>query len=351
MAAICSKAVYEPNERPTIPRHSIQMVHALKPSIDGTVKASAIYVVERISIDAGRTTTIVLSIRGSKSIMDWMVNSNDRGSDASNFIDMDTLQALTGTQSSGPLLVHRGFLLAAREMIPRIKVEFEAVMKKNPGSVDVIFTGHSAGGGVASLLFAHFFSYALTKYDVLNSPHVRLSCITFGAPPIFSEDILPTFYSFPPDLIGKGLMLAIINEGDPVPRSCETYVNKVLLQLLRKDVDGHDSSMTKNPSKTIGSLLSGRSRKIAAAKQRYSLPVLDLYALGDLVVLRDRNADGEAGVEEDLHAAVLRKQDLEKLLFANFFAHQKDEYVDVAGKLAKGEFNGRRGWVRCSIGW
>jgi hypothetical protein len=69
-------------------------------------------------------------------------------------------------------------------------------------------------------------------------------------------------------------------------------------------------------------------------------------------VLRDRNSDAEDEAEEDLQANVLSRQELQGLLFANFFAAQKAEYVDVAAKLASGEFNGRNGWgTRVTSGW
>jgi hypothetical protein len=36
----------------------------------------------------------------------------------------------------------------------------------------------------------------------------------FGAPPFFSQGVTPLFRSIPAGVIGKGMMLAMINEGD-----------------------------------------------------------------------------------------------------------------------------------------
>jgi hypothetical protein len=164
---------------------------------------------------------------------------------------------------------------------------------------------------------------------------------------------LTTFRAFPPGIIGNGLMLAITNEGDPIPRSCHVYIHHILFRLLRKSGDERESTASKNPSTSrISTFLFSRSRNNASSTPIYTLPALELHALGDLIVLRDRNSDAEDEVEEDIQVNVLSRQELQGLLFANFFAHQKDEYVDVAAKLASGEFNGRNGWgTRVTSGW
>ena len=87
IAARCAKAVYPGESQPDIPRHSIWQTFKLEPSsLDSLTKVSALYVAERVSIDEGRLTTIVVSIRGSKSIVDWIVNANNHAVDVKGFI-------------------------------------------------------------------------------------------------------------------------------------------------------------------------------------------------------------------------------------------------------------------------
>jgi hypothetical protein len=66
--------------------------------------------------------------------------------------------------------------------------------------------------------------------------------------------------------------------------------------------------------------------------QIFPLPALTLHALSDLVVMRDANADADELVAEVFQALMIQPHDLSGLLFANFFAHEKDEYVEVARK-------------------
>ncbi|OCK76081.1 alpha/beta-hydrolase [Lepidopterella palustris CBS 459.81] len=344
IAARCAKAVYPGESLPDIPRHSIRQTFRLEPSLDGLTKASALYVVERVSIDEGRLTTIVVSIRGSKSIVDWMVNANNPAADAKDFINMEALNMLTGQNDTSALLVHRGFLASARELAPKIRPHLESALRSNPGSIDVIFTGHSAGGAVASLLFTHFFSNAFMLYNFLDAAHIRLSVITFGAPPIFSRDIHPVFSNIPSGLIGRGVLWSIINEGDPIPRADDAYI-RVLLRFVQKtDAASTPASLPAPTNRFLSFTQRGSS------KPRQQLPPLSLHALGTLIVLRDANADAaDLDAEEDLRAEVLRRQELETLLFANFFAHKMDSYLEGVDLVARGEVNGKSGWLQSGL--
>ena len=253
---------------------------------------------------------------------------------------MEALNMLAGQNDTGALLVHRGFLASARELAPKIRPHLESALRSNPGKVNVIFTGHSAGGAVASLLYAHFFSNAFTLYSFLDAAHISLSIITFGAPPIFSRDILPVFSNIPPGLVGKGELWSIVNEGDPVPRADDAYI-RVLLRLIQKT----DTAGAPAPTnRFLGFAQRGSS------KPRQQLPPLSLYALGTLIVLRDANADAaDLEAEEELRAEVLRPQELGTLLFANFFAHKMNSYLEGVDRVARGEVNGKSGWLHSQL--
>ncbi|KAH8702864.1 Alpha/Beta hydrolase protein [Phaeosphaeriaceae sp. PMI808] len=339
IAARCCKALYPGEGPPDIPRHSVRQKFTLQPSVSGLTKASALYIAERVSVDQGKLTTIVVSIRGSKSIIDWVVNANNQAVDGGNFINMNMLNMLSGKNDTSPLFVHHGFLNSARDLAPKIRPHLESALRSNPGNVDIIFAGHSAGGSVASLLYAHFFSNIFTNYTFLDSANIRLSNITFGAPPIFSRDIHTIISNAPPGLVGKGVLLSIINEGDPIPRSDDAYI-RILLQLLQKPIAIATDSIS------TSRLFSSTQR--ASAKPRQDLPPLSLYALGTLIVLRDANADVD-DAKEDFQAHVVRQQELGSLLFANFFEHKMDEYLVGVDRVACGEVNGKRGWLQTRL--
>lgn len=86
-------------------------------------------------------------------------------------------------------------------------------------------TGHSAGGAVATLLYAHMLCEDLrSELVILTGCFKRIHCITFGTPPI---SLLPLQKPSEPRL-KKSLFLSFINEGDPVPRADKAYIRSLL---------------------------------------------------------------------------------------------------------------------------
>jgi len=55
------------------------------------------------------------------------------------------------------IAAHRGFLKSARSLLPLIDEQIQNGVSQH-GVQHVLFTGHSAGGAIASLLFAHYLS-------------------------------------------------------------------------------------------------------------------------------------------------------------------------------------------------
>jgi hypothetical protein len=51
--------------------------------------------------------------------------------------------------------VHSGFLNGAKALLPEIKSQISSSLADNAGIQHVIFTGHSAGGAVITLIFMH----------------------------------------------------------------------------------------------------------------------------------------------------------------------------------------------------
>ncbi|OJZ81312.1 hypothetical protein ASPFODRAFT_703570 [Aspergillus luchuensis CBS 106.47] len=86
-------------------------------------------------------SVLVVAVRGSTSVMDWMVNGNG--------------EPITPSQSIGEPEAgyHKGYLAVAEAMQARLAEEVRAAVGA-PGDMDLLFTGHSAGGGMAQLFYA-----------------------------------------------------------------------------------------------------------------------------------------------------------------------------------------------------
>jgi len=58
--------------------------------------------------------------------------------------------------AKGPHTGHAGFLSSAEAILPVLLKHLEGLLGGSSDIKHVLFTGHSAGGAVASLLFANF---------------------------------------------------------------------------------------------------------------------------------------------------------------------------------------------------
>lgn len=137
---------------------------------------------------------------------------------------------------------HSGFLNVARAMVTPVAARLLALLDENPAranrSCSLVITGHSAGGAVAALLYAHMMTPLSHVADAQNYPSSqihspltaltplfkRVHCITFGAPPV---SLLPLQI---PEAARKkkSMFFAFINEGDPVPRADKAVVTSLL---------------------------------------------------------------------------------------------------------------------------
>lgn len=73
--------------------------------------------------------------------------------------DTNAFRSTTGISSSAQLQAHGGFLHAAKESLAEISKSLADAIAKT-GATRVLFAGHSAGGAVVNLLFAHFVTCA-----------------------------------------------------------------------------------------------------------------------------------------------------------------------------------------------
>ena len=188
------------------------------------------------SIPVDDMNMVVFAIRGSQTFMDWAVNLNSAPASPEHFLVSPHHHRTTGPatdnfeQDDSGNMCHSGFLSVARKMIAPVAARIRALLEEDPtrSTCSLVLTGHSAGGAVASLLYAHMLAQNVRSgLNVLTncmfpgySPpgtanpilgFKRVHCVTFGAPPV---SLLPL--SKPPlQRFEKSLFLSFVNEGDP----------------------------------------------------------------------------------------------------------------------------------------
>ncbi|KAL8849342.1 MAG: hypothetical protein Q9221_005693 [Calogaya cf. arnoldii] len=159
-AAKCSAAIYQP-QRPSILEDDVfqyQSLYYTEPTRLGTVKATAFYEARPMSpIDSQRCGILIIAIRGSASKVDHMINLNNQATAVEDFI-----QSAKPSEGLDRPQVHSGFLIGAKALTQCIAKQLEESIN-NDGPKEVLFTGHSAGAAVSSLLFHHFLSSASSK--------------------------------------------------------------------------------------------------------------------------------------------------------------------------------------------
>ena len=159
----------------------------------------------------------------------------------------------------------------------------------------LIFTGHSAGGAIASLLYAHILNAPepLTPLSSLRDRFATIHCLTFGAPPVTT----PALRQLGP----RSQFLAFVNEGDPVPRCDQKYIDSLLRLYI-----------TPEP--------------VPEGVQRWPCPEPVLHNAGDVVLVGKR-------VREDGLTALLKPGgasdgSLREFVMGNPRAHSTDVYLE-----------------------
>lgn len=167
------------------------------------------------SLPIDNLNTIVFAIRGTQTFMDWAVNFKEAPS------------APTGFMDNPDNFCHTGFLQVAKAMIRPVAERLRELLQQDPsrGLASLLITGHSAGGAVAQLLYAHMTSQTVSsELTFLTGFFKRVHCVTFGAPPV------SLFPLERPE--GKqhhrSLFFAFANEGDPVVRADRAIVRSLL---------------------------------------------------------------------------------------------------------------------------
>jgi hypothetical protein len=112
-------------------------------------------------------------------------------------------------------------------MIKPVARRLRTLLTENPSrsASSLLITGHSAGGAVAQLLYAHMLSTTVnSELNYLAGFFKRVHCVTFGTPPV---SLLPL--STPKVKQNrKNLFFTFVNEGDPVARADKAVIKSLL---------------------------------------------------------------------------------------------------------------------------
>ncbi|KAL5441096.1 hypothetical protein PMIN06_009448 [Paraphaeosphaeria minitans] len=229
---------------------------------------------ERIKISQHRTISqtwvTVVAVAGTRGLKDWVVNLKNSASEP---------DGILGGQRT---MCHAGFLEAVRILIRPIARSLSAV---EDGST-LLFTGHSAGAAIASLLYSHLKSTKNSPLAQTAAGFDTIHRIIFGAPPI-STIPLPVHADERSDS-RSSLFLSLINDGDPITKADMGYIANRWLKhfrhhspLIRRSWDNHaldpGSGVAATPSRRMfansGTLLSMRVEP--ARKSQISIRVVD----------------------------------------------------------------------------
>lgn len=291
------------------------------------------------SIPIDDMNTVVFAIRGSQTFMDWAVNFRPAPASPAGFLD------------DPGNLCHSGFLHVARQMIAPVSARLRSLLQENPSrsNCSLLITGHSAGGAVASLLYAHMMSETVSsELNHLTGFFKRVHCITFGSPPV---SLLPLQKPSHPRH-QKSLFLSFINEGDPVPRA-DKIVLTSLLKLYASPAPNSVCNLTTAAATAATATASSLALPLPNKKQKEKWPKKDkksnswpgpatpkpmwhippstLSTAGRLVLLRLK--PGTVG-EQNVEACVVSDEQLRGVVFGDPVCHMMALYARRVEVLA-----------------
>jgi hypothetical protein len=311
------------------------------------------------SVPMDYMNTIVFAIRGTATFMDWAVNLDTTPTAPTGFLDDPTN------------LCHSGFLSVARNTIGPVAKRLRQFLEEDPrrASHSLLITGHSAGGAVAALLYAHMLASspeAESELTAVAGCFKRVHCITFGAPPVSVKPLTkPTdevTLSRHPQL-RKSVFLSFVNEGDPVTRADKGYV-KSLLELyaapapkpasVEKSIEGKKAHKQRGSTQKSPRSSSSSTAVTNPARPTWPVPDCSLSLAGRVVVLRS-GADMTKGaaaprkktktieerLKEGVVAQVATDAQLRGVVWGDPVAHMMRLYLGRVEVLAVGAVTGR----------
>jgi hypothetical protein len=293
------------------------------------------------SVPVDDMNTVVFAIRGTGKFMDWAVNLHTAPTSPTGFLD------------DPGNLCHGGFLDVARKMVKPVAARLRQLLGENPNraSCSLLITGHSAGGAVAALLYAHMLSESVkSELNILTGCFKRIHMVSFGAPPV---SLMPL--SKPPNSerrLMKSLFLSFVNEGDPVSRIEKAYVRSLVelyaspapktmtnQALLADKVPASTSKLNlslglakqeKRPKLPPRSATAPNGEIRPISNVVWKVPAATFSNAGRQVVLRvPRNCR-----EVDVRACIVTDEEMRGVVFGDVMMHMMDLYARRIETLA-----------------
>ncbi|KAK0616945.1 Alpha/Beta hydrolase protein [Immersiella caudata] len=310
----CAAMVYDQTQQLGPKGFDIEPVLHRTPSSMGTVKASSMWKIPFTPIPGWSGKTLVVSIKGTSTITDHMVNMNGKSKDASK------LFKIPGQET--PVQAHAGFLSCAEALIPAITTGILQQLGLDTKISNIVFTGHSAGGAVASLVFLHF---TFLENPPPQIAWTKLSLITFGSAPSTSRPLTALCKDRP----NIGLTLAIVNEYDMIPRADGPYLRSVI-----------DLYRSRNGLPLVSADASSLPIVEDADMKAWPLPAPEYSLVGDIIVLRLKLMDASASNDDEtfsqaetlttptVNAVEVTHEEFSKLLFCDIGTHRRTTYLE-----------------------
>ncbi|TVY82789.1 hypothetical protein LSUE1_G002250 [Lachnellula suecica] len=269
------------------------------------------------------TRLLIVSIRGSqlKSLSDWAVNKAAKPASPAGFLDDEDNEC------------HAGFLQVAKAMVDQVAAQ----LQQHPASSErpsLLFTGHSAGGAVAAMLYCHMLSTSVnSNLTGLANQFSSINCMTFGAPPLSLTPLRK------PDH-GSGVFLSFANEGDPILRLSDAAYMKSLAKLMTVSPPA-SATATKvkvvrrsRGTSVIRETVSGAPPAPWGELPLWPTPAPPLTNAGDVILLRDKE-NGSAS------ASLVTSEELREVIFGDLAQHTTDMYITRVKDLALAAMMGR----------
>lgn len=333
----CAAKAYEPDtaDQPDRPeRTGLKLDFSLPSSAAGSIKATTCSTFTPQQQPGSGTVCnsyLVIAVRGSASKVDHIVNLHGEPRDAKVLFKEVKVDGTSDTPNIA-LHAHAGFLNSALELIGQLSNRIEARLKQNPRT-NILFTGHSAGGAVASLLHLSFRTKLAPTFT-----DATFSCITFGSPPV-AKYLSQKDRMALDELTSSARVLNIVNEYDLVARADKGYIHS-LIQLYSSV--GPPERIHKSSQDEIDTDEDNR--------HYWPLPAPEVQHIGPIVVLKiDPPSSDMKGTDSSLPALILSawritKEDLSRLMFCRLSVHSRMAYRSRIQQIESGCLNGQTGW-------
>lgn len=194
-------------------------------------------------------------------------------------------------------------------MLKPIAEHLKALLAENPSrsNCSLLLTGHSAGGAVAALLYAHMTSRrVVSDLHHLTGFFKRVHCITFGTPPTSLRPLEKPRGS----RYQKSLFVTFVNEGDPVSRADRSMLTNLLL-------------LYKQAAPKPGAVV------------RWDVPSGSMSLPGTVVVLRIKpGVEGAVLGVKYVEAVQVKDEAMRQVVYGDPLAHQMVLYEKRVKELA-----------------